>query len=69
MTDLETALRDVLITALNRIANINNGPDLASASWRCEEAAAIARGALADRAAADEAERRDYATAVARLIA
>jgi hypothetical protein len=35
-----------MLRALERIANINNGPDLASSAWRCEEAAEIARGAI-----------------------
>lgn len=32
--------------ALTRLSNLNNGPDLASASYRCEEAVAIANEAL-----------------------
>ena len=39
--------RAELIAALRRIANINNGPDRASGEWRCQEAAAIAKAALA----------------------
>jgi hypothetical protein len=32
--------------ALRSIANINNGPDLPSGEWRCQEAARIAESAL-----------------------
>ena len=41
------AERARLRAALTRIENINNGPDQASGEWRCLEAAAIARAALA----------------------
>lgn len=37
---------DQFRTALRQLKNINNGPDLASPSWRCEEVALIASAAL-----------------------
>lgn len=37
--------------ALTRTSNLNNGPDLASASYRCEEAAVIATEALKEEPA------------------
>jgi hypothetical protein len=61
MTPLAAAIETLVLErarferALKQIANINNGPDLASASYRCQEAARIAeralKGDVADRSA------------------
>lgn len=40
------AQRDIAVATLRRLRDINLGPDLASASYRCEEVAAIAKDAL-----------------------
>lgn len=52
MTPLAAAIETLVLErarferALKQITNLNNGPDLASAEWRCQEAAKIAERAL-----------------------